>query len=111
MSDHNRREFLSRLVVGAAAFSTTAAFAGSHEGHDMSAADSGNGHIVDPSAENTCGTCAYWGGMRLASKDKKQVTAQSMGWCNNPDSMNYQKLTAPDHVMKKTGMWKKWKAI
>jgi anaerobic selenocysteine-containing dehydrogenase len=111
MSENTRREFLSRLVVGAAALSTTAAFASSHEGHEMNADSTGHGHAVDASAENTCGTCAYWGGMRKVSKDKKQVIAQSMGWCNNPDSMNFQKLTAPDHVMKKTGMWKKWTAI
>jgi hypothetical protein len=49
--------------------------------------------------------------MRKVSKDKATVTAQSMGWCNNPDSPNYQKLTMADHEMKKTGVWKKWAAL
>jgi hypothetical protein len=49
--------------------------------------------------------------MRKVSKDKTMVTAQSMGWCNNPNSMNYQNLTPADKVMKKTGIWKKWSAI
>ena len=46
-----------------------------------------------------------------SSEDKKTVVAQSMGWCNNPDSPNYQKLTMADHQMKKVGVWKKWHVI
>ena len=41
-----------------------------------------------------------------------EVIAQSMGWCNNPDSPNYQKLkTADPDEMKKPGVWKKWPAL
>lgn len=49
--------------------------------------------------------------MRKLSEDKSQVVAQSMGWCNNPESPNHAKLTAPDHLMAKPGIWKKWSAI
>ena len=72
---------------------------------------SGEGLEVEASAKDTCGTCKYWGGMRKLSDDKSKVVAQSMGWCNNSDSMNFQKLTTADHKMKKAGIWKKWGAI
>jgi anaerobic selenocysteine-containing dehydrogenase len=110
MSEEKRREFLissAKLLVGTAALGSVAgvASASSHGGSE------GKGMVIDASAENTCGTCMYWGGMRKASKDGSKVVAQSMGWCNNPDSMNYRKLTSADHVMKKTGRWKKWPVL
>lgn len=52
-------------------------------------------------------TCQFWGGMRKVSGDRKQVIAQSMGWCNNPDSPDHQRLRADDYHMKKPGVWKK----
>ena len=30
-----------------------------------------------------CGTCAFWGGKRRVSADRKTVFVQSLGWCNN----------------------------
>ena len=68
----------------------------------------GAGLVISAAAQKTCATCQYWGGMRKLSTDKGQVTAQSMGWCNNPASPNYQKLTEADHEMTKPGVWKKW---
>jgi anaerobic selenocysteine-containing dehydrogenase len=111
MPNKTRRDFLTnsaKFIAGSAALAAGGVIAASHE-HDHGAA--GEGMAVDAAAKDTCGTCQYWGGMRKISKDKKQVTAQSMGWCNNPDSMNYQKLTTADHMMKKPGIWKKWTAI
>lgn len=111
MTDDSRRNFLSvsaKLLAGSAALASVGAYAGSHEHHHHGA---GDGLSIDASAKDTCGTCQYWGGMRKASKDKTTIKVQSMGWCNNPDSMNYQKLTSADHVMKKPGMWKKWSAL
>lgn len=110
MSDSSRRNFLvnsAKLLAGASVIGAMS---------NVSAEESksglvGNGIRVDAAAKDTCGTCMYWGGMRKTSADKKQVIAQSMGWCNNPDSMNYQKLTPADHVMKKPGMWKKWAVL
>ena len=49
--------------------------------------------------------------MRRVSDDGANVVAQSMGWCNNPDSPNKGNLTAADHHMKKTGVWKKWAVL
>jgi hypothetical protein len=63
---------------------------------------------IDASTKDTCATCQYWKGMRKLSDAKDKVVAQSMDWCNNPDSMNIQKLTTADHEMKKNGIWKKW---
>ena len=112
MSDESRRNFLSnsvKLLAGSVAFVSVNALASSHEGAMHGA--SGEGQAVDAAAEDTCATCQYWGGMRKVSEDKAQVLAQSMGWCNNPDSKNFRKLTNPDHVMQKKGIWKKWIAL
>ena len=115
MSNDSRRNFLAvsaKLLAGTAALASVGTYAGSHEKHEHHQhGGSGDGKAIDASAKDTCGTCQYWGGMRKISKDKTMIKAQSMGWCNNPDSMNYQKLTSADHIMKKTGMWKKWAAL
>ena len=109
-NETSRRTFLSRAgktLIGSAALASlpvvTIAMNHQHGG--------GNGMTVDADAKDTCATCNFWGGMRKLSKDKKQVIAQSMGWCNNPDSPNHNKLTAADHKMQKTGIWKKWSVI
>ena len=108
MTIESRRRFLATsgtLLVGTAAFGTLTAYAGGHQ-HGA-----GDGLVIDAAKKDTCATCQYWGGMRKVSDDKKQVTAQSMGWCNNPDSPNHQKLTAADHKMKKSGIWKEWTVL
>jgi anaerobic selenocysteine-containing dehydrogenase len=110
MNCKSRRSFLSasgKLFAGAAALGPLAAYAAQeHEAHG-----SGHGLIVDAASQNRCATCQFWGGMRKVSEDKTQVIAQSMGWCNNPDSPNHHKLTAADHHMKKAGVWKKWTVL
>jgi len=110
MNDKSRRNFLSasgKLLVSAAALGSLSAYAAEEHEHG----GSGQGLIVDAATENRCATCQFWGGMRKVSEDKKQVIVQSMGWCNNPDSPNHQKLTAADHEMKKAGIWKKWAVL
>ena len=112
MSDQNRRDFLgasAKLLIGASALASTGVLAS--KGDDHMNHGSGDGLEIDASAKDTCGTCQYWGGMRKLSDGKDQVVAQTMGWCNNPDSMNFQKLTTADHKMMKTGIWKKWDLI
>ncbi|MGD2073488.1 MAG: hypothetical protein PVI91_06630 [Gammaproteobacteria bacterium] len=112
MSVESRRKFLAtsgKLLVSTAALGTIAAHA--TEAHAQRQGGSENGLAVPAAAKDTCGTCQFWGGMRKVSDDKKEVVAQSMGWCNNPDSPNYQKLTAVDNQMKKPGIWKKWPVL
>lgn len=112
MSLQSRRNFLitsSKLLVGTAALGSLSAHAA--EEHMHMHGGSKNGLVVDAMTKDTCVTCQFWGGMRKVSEDNKQVAAQSMGWCNNPKSDNYQKLTMADNKMKKEGIWKKWAAL
>jgi hypothetical protein len=112
MSLESRRNFLfssGKLLVGTAAFGSLIAH--SSEKYVHMRGDSGDGHAIDAMAKNTCATCQFWGGMRKISGDKKQVIAQSMGWCNNPYSPNYKMLTMADNEMKKPNIWKKWPAL
>ena len=110
MNDKLRRDFLvvsGRLLAGAAVLGSIPVYAANEHEHG----DSGHGLVIDAATENRCATCQFWGGMRKVSEDRKQVIAQSMGWCNNPDSPNHQKLTAADHNMKRPGIWKKWAVL
>jgi len=112
MFDDSRRRFIfssSKLLVCTATLTSISANAGTHKHHVYG--DESDGITIASSLTHSCGTCEFWGGMRIVSKDKKTITAQSMGWCNNPDSINYQKLTSVDHVMKQTGVWKKWPVL
>jgi len=105
-----RRSFLAasgKLLIGTIALGSLSARAAEEHQHG----DAGNGLTVAASAENVCGTCEFWGGMRQVSEDKQAVIAQSMGWCNNPDSPNHRKLTPADHEMQKTGVWKRWSLL
>ncbi len=111
MSSESRRNFLAASGTLLATTATLGSFAAQASSHGHMHHGSADGHAIDASTTDTCATCQYWGGMRKISKDKKQVFAQSMGWCNNPNSMNHQKLTMADHKMKKTGIWKKWGAL
>jgi hypothetical protein len=107
MNDETRRNFLGtsgKLFLGFAALGSLTSHAADQHHED----DAGHGLVVDATLQNRCATCQYWGGMRKISNGNKQVIAQSMGWCNNPESPNYEKLTAADHHMKKPGIWEKW---
>ena len=111
MKTGTRRDFLATtatFVAGTAALGSVAARAADEHHHHHGA---GDGMEVDASLQDTCATCQFWGGMRKVSGDKTKVTVQSMGWCNNPDSPNHQKLTAADHEMKMPGIWKKWQVL
>ena len=113
MALESRRKFLAasgKLLAGTAVLGVIGGRASAEE-HEHMHGGAGNGLAVAASSENTCATCQYWGGMRKISEDRKEVVAQSMGWCNNPDSPNHQKLTSADHQMKKTGIWKRWAAL
>jgi hypothetical protein len=110
MSFDDRRSFLTyagKLALGVAVLGSLAADAAEPHAH----AGSGDGLALEASRTNRCATCDFWGGMRKLSADGKLVTAQSMGWCNNPKSPGHQRLTAPDHEMNVPGVWKKWGAL
>ncbi len=64
---------------------------------------------VDASKEGVCSTCRFWGGIRRASEDRKTVYCESLGWCNNPKSMNYQTMTTP--ITGPMKAWRKWEAL
>ena len=67
------------------------------------------GFVLEAATTGKCGTCRFWGGRRRVSKDLKTVTTESLGMCNNPESMNYHTVTTPDTgPMKK---WEKWEAL
>jgi len=112
MPNKIRRNFLAtslKLISGSLLLSSSSTYAMSHKHHRHG--DESDGITFNASLVNTCGTCQYWGAMRKVSKDKQTITVQSMGWCNNPQSMNYHKLTSFDHVMKKTEYWEKWSVL
>ncbi len=67
------------------------------------------GFEVDSSSEGKCATCDFWGGIRKLSEDGNTIITQSLGWCNNPKSHNYQKMTSPDFGPMKA--WRKWGAL
>ena len=67
------------------------------------------GFKIDSATEYKCATCNFWGGIRKLSEDSKTITTQSLGWCNNPKSHSYQKMTPPDYGPMKA--WKKWGAL
>jgi len=95
------------LVAGALPVTKAAAEDAMHDHAGVSA----NGDALDATAQNRCGTCQFWGGMRNISADHKSVFAQSLGWCNNPKSPNYNKMTNADHEMTDPGVWTKWPAL
>jgi hypothetical protein len=110
MSLDTRRSFLTHagtLALGVTVLGPLVADAAEPHAH----AAGGEGLALEASMTSRCGTCEFWGGMRKLAADRKLVTAQSMGWCNNPKSPQHQKLTAPDHEMNLSGVWTKWGAL
>jgi hypothetical protein len=112
--NEDRRKLLitGGLTAGAlVASALPVAPAVAEEAMDMHAAPSADGEALSAATEDRCGTCQFWGGMRKISSDHKSVFAQSLGWCNNPKSPNYQKLTNATHQMTNAGIWTKWPAL
>lgn len=111
MHDKDRRDALktggAMLALGVlGSLGVGSAFA--QEGH-MRGAKGVPSVVVSGGREKVCATCRFWGGVRRVSEDKKTVHCESLGWCNNPDSPNYQTMTTPE-----TGpmdAWRKWEAL
>jgi hypothetical protein len=68
-----------------------------------------DGYVMESSVTQRCATCEFWGGGRRLSSDRKSITVTGLGWCNNPASPNFQKLTSPEHGP--MDVWKKWQAL
>lgn len=65
--------------------------------------------VVDGTREGVCGTCRFWGGQRRVTEDRKAVHAESLGWCNNPESPHFQSMRSPEAGPMKA--WRKWEAL
>lgn len=114
-SSYERRMFLMQAATIAAATiagtgTSVKAVAAEHEGHSAMLGKGGaDGYTMSTSVENRCATCNFWGGERRVSADGKELTVGGLGWCNNPDSPNYLKLTSPEHGP--MDMWRKWSVL
>jgi hypothetical protein len=109
-----RRAFLLRSCVlassplFAAALSATAGATVDAEASTTGKGGS-DGYLMNSDTTQRCGTCVFWGGPRRVSHDGKTITVTGLGWCNNPQSPNYEKMTSPDFGP--MSHWKKWPVI
>jgi len=109
----NRRGFLVKsaaVVVGSVLGSATLrSIARGQESMGAMGHGEAGGYVMATGIIKHCGTCEFWGGPRRISSDGKTITVTGLGWCNNPNSPNYQKMTTPDHGPMDT--WRKWGAL
>jgi hypothetical protein len=113
MHDENRR----KLLRDSGAILTAGVLGGFAAG--AQAADEHTAHkpgpkgvaavVIDATATKICATCRYWGGTRRVTEDKKSIHCESLGWCNNSTSPNYQRMTTP--TMGPMDAWRKWEAL
>jgi anaerobic selenocysteine-containing dehydrogenase len=113
MHDETRRNLLrhsgSLMTVGMlGAFAATAQAADEHSAHKPGPKGVA-AVVVNASTEKICATCRFWGGTRRVTEDKKSVHCESLGWCNNTASPNYQHMTTP--TMGPMEGWRKWEAL
>ncbi len=59
--------------------------------------------------EGRCVTCDFWGGIRRVSEDGESVIVESLGYCSNPKSANYQKTTTP--MNGPMDSWRRWQVL
>ncbi len=112
----DRRAFLMKSGAVAAGSVLAAGIVGKataaeheHEKMEMMGHGGADGYVLNSSVTQRCGTCEFWGAPRRLAEDGKTVTITGLGWCNNPKSPNYQKMTSPDHGP--MAFWKKWPLI
>ncbi len=106
-----RRAFLMATGALAAGSLLTVSAAGRAVAAEHAAMGHGgvDGYVMDSTVEQHCATCEFWGGPRRLAADGKTITVTGLGWCNNPQSGNYQKLTSPEHGP--MAVWKKWSLL
>jgi hypothetical protein len=104
-----RRAFLTAGALAAGALAGLAGRARA-ESHDAALGQgAGDGYVMSSGVVRHCATCEFWGGPRRLAADGKTLTVTGLGWCNNPQSPNYQKMTSPEHGP--MSVWRKWQAI
>lgn len=112
MTDEHRRKILKHgaavVAAGVLCGLNRGAGAADHAGHSPSEKRV-PAVVLAADQEGICGTCRFWGGVRRASEDKQRVYCESLGWCNNPKSHNYQTMTTPTTGPMKG--WRKWEAL
>ncbi|PHR90632.1 MAG: hypothetical protein COA78_34810 [Blastopirellula sp.] len=93
----NRRDVLTSTIVGATALSfgllPTRAQAASK---------------ISVTKRKKCATCAFWGGNRNISSDRKWVIASGKGTCKNPKSPVFNRKTSPNQG---APTWTKWSKL
>lgn len=106
----SRRQFLTQ-ASGLAAGTLAVAATGSALAATAASTGKGgsSGYMLQSKAADVCGTCEYWGGQRKLSADGSELTIGGLGWCNNPASPNYGKLTSAQHGPMPA--WKRWSLI
>ena len=101
-----RRLFLERAAgvaatVVAGSVLATRAWAGEqggHEGHSgLLGTGAVDGYEMSSGVDGRCATCEFWGGQRRRSESGATITVTGLGWCNNPKSPDYRKMTSPEH--------------
>lgn len=97
---NNRRSFITKsaLIASATALGVTTANAQNPDSMTVSAR-----------TQNKCATCAYWGGQRALSEDRRTVNVYSFGVCNNQVSPMYGSTTSAEHGP--MDVWMKWAAL
>jgi hypothetical protein len=108
----DRRTFLQQVCVVAAGSALAGPLAGRATGAEHAGAlgrGGTDGYVMDATVARHCATCEFWGGARRLAADRKSLTVTGLGWCNNPQSPNYQKLTSPEHGP--MDVWKKWAVL
>lgn len=64
---------------------------------------------VSARTRDKCATCAFWGGQRTISEDRRNVQVYSFGTCNNQSSPMYRSTTSAEHGP--MDVWVKWPAL
>ena len=107
----DRRAFvrLTGAIAGAVLAGPLVGRASGAADHDAMGHGGSDGYVMEATVANHCATCEFWGGPRRISADRKTLTVTGLGWCNNPASPNYQKLTSPEHGP--MDVWKKWQVL
>ncbi len=99
----SRRTVFRVAAASMAATTGAAAIATEHAATPSSAIKTAASQV------GVCATCKFWGGIRRVSPDKQTVYSESLGWCNNSASPNFQNKTTP--ISGPMKMWQKWDAL